>query len=163
MLKRRGPLRGKVSTPTFGPPKTKTSTRTIDISPDTVRLPRDHRREQNMLKMRHRAHYYADHDMVFARTEAEPGGRGLGGPLPVDVLTGRTFKEIIAASAVKRIPFHGLRHTSASLLLEAGEPAKVVQERLGHAKIGITLDTYSHVAPGMQQAAASRLGALLHG
>ena len=48
-------------------------------------------------------------------------------------------------------------------MLQAGEPVKVVSERLGHAKISITMDTYAHVMPGMQKQAASRLNALLHG
>jgi integrase len=49
--------------------------------------------------------------------------------------------------------FHALRHTHATILLSAGVHPKVVQERLGHAKISTTLDTYSHLVPGMQQAA----------
>jgi integrase len=56
---------------------------------------------------------------------------------------------------------HDLRHTVASLMLAAGEHPKVVQELLGHANISITLDTYSHVATGMQRAAVGRLGAAL--
>jgi integrase len=61
------------------------------------------------------------------------------------------------------IRFHDLRHTHASLLLKAGVHPKVVQERLGHSSIAITLDIYSHVAPGMQEAAAAQLGALVFG
>ena len=49
------------------------------------------------------------------------------------------------------IRFHDLRHTHATQLLKAGVHPKVVSERLGHASIGITLDTYSHVMPGMQE------------
>jgi integrase len=49
----------------------------------------------------------------------------------------------------------------ATLMLRAGEHPKVVQERLGHSKIGTTLDLYSHLAPTMQAEAAKRLGALL--
>lgn len=52
------------------------------------------------------------------------------------------------------IRLHDARHTHASLLLKQGVHPKVVQERLGHASIAITLDTYSHVAPGLQRAAA---------
>ena len=57
--------------------------------------------------------------------------------------------------------FHDLRHTSATLALEAGVHPKVVQERLGHANIGVTLDTYSHVLPNMQRAAAETLDAMV--
>ena len=57
------------------------------------------------------------------------------------------------------IRFHDLRHSHASALLKAGVHPKVVSERLGHASIGITLDTYSHVMPGMQAAAAELIDA----
>jgi len=54
------------------------------------------------------------------------------------------------------IRLHDVRHTHASLLLKQGIHPKIVQERLGHGSIQITLDTYSHVAPGLQQAAAQK-------
>ena len=54
------------------------------------------------------------------------------------------------------IRLHDARHTHASLMLKQGVHPKIVQEHLGHASIQITLDTYSHVAPGLQQAAANR-------
>jgi integrase len=57
------------------------------------------------------------------------------------------------------IRFHDLRHTHATQLLKAGVHPKVVSERLGHASIGITLDTYSHVMPGMQEEAAEKIDA----
>jgi len=57
------------------------------------------------------------------------------------------------------VRFHDLRHTHATQLLQAGVHPKVVQERLGHASIGITLDTYSHVMPGMQEEAAKKIDA----
>jgi integrase len=61
------------------------------------------------------------------------------------------------------IRFHDLRHTVASLMLADGEPAKVVQERLGHSSVMVTLDVYSHVAPGMQREAAERLDSAIDG
>src|SRR5665648_413832 len=57
--------------------------------------------------------------------------------------------------------FHDLRHTHATQLLKAGVHPKVVSERLGHASIGITLNTYSHVMPGMQKEAAEKIDARL--
>ena len=57
---------------------------------------------------------------------------------------------------VKVIRLHDARHTHASLMLKQGIHPKVVQERLGHSTIAITLDTYSHVAPGLQESAAKR-------
>jgi integrase len=62
-----------------------------------------------------------------------------------------------------RIRFHDLRHTSATLLLLANENVKVVSERLGHASIQLTLDTYSHVLPTMQKAAAAKLDGIFGG
>jgi len=57
---------------------------------------------------------------------------------------------------IKVIRFHDARHSHASLMLKQGAHPKIVQERLGHSTISITLDTYSHVAPGLQEAVAKR-------
>jgi integrase len=73
------------------------------------------------------------------------------------------FERAVRRSGLPVIRFHDLRHTHASLLLAALVHPKVVQERLGHSSIGITLDLYSHVAPGMQEEAAERLGAIVFG
>lgn len=75
----------------------------------------------------------------------------------------REFARIIAAAKVRRLSIHGLRHTSATLLLKAGVAPHVVQQRLGHKRIEMTLGIYAHALPSMQQDAARRLGALLHG
>ncbi len=58
------------------------------------------------------------------------------------------------------IRFHDLRHTHATHMLKAGIHPKVASERLGHSKVGITLDLYSHVLPGMQEQAVNRIDAL---
>jgi len=71
------------------------------------------------------------------------------------------FKPLLCAAGLPAIRFHDLRHTSATLLLAAGVHPKVVQERLGHSQIGITLDTYSHVVPTMQLEAATKLDAMM--
>jgi integrase len=68
---------------------------------------------------------------------------------------------LAARAGVKKIRFHDARHTLASLMLKAGTHPKIVQERLGHSSIGMTLDTYSHVAPGLQEAAAQRFDAII--
>jgi len=62
-------------------------------------------------------------------------------------------------ATLPEIRLHDLRHTRAALALRAGIHPKVVSERLGHASIGITLDTYSHVMPGMQEEAAVKIDA----
>jgi len=71
---------------------------------------------------------------------------------PVDIT--KAWRTAIAKSAVPNFRFHDLRHAHATLMLMQGVHPKIVSERLGHASIGITLDTYSHVLPGMQAEAA---------
>ena len=66
-------------------------------------------------------------------------------------------------AGVKRIKFHGLRHTCASLLLAAGAPVHVVAARLCHANVSMTLDVYVHPLLNMQHDAADRLADMLHG
>ena len=63
---------------------------------------------------------------------------------------------------LKDIHLHSARHSHASLLLRQGVHPKVVQERLGHSSIQVTLDTYSHVAPGLQEAAAKGFDDFIH-
>ena len=71
------------------------------------------------------------------------------------------FKRQARAAGLPAIRLHDLRHTSATLALAAGVHPKVVQERLGHSSINITLDTYSHVVKGLQHEAAEKVAALL--
>ena len=67
------------------------------------------------------------------------------------------------SSLLPRIRLHDLRHTWATVALRVGVHVKVVQERLGHASIKTTMDTYSHVMPGMQRSAAELVAALVGG
>jgi integrase len=69
----------------------------------------------------------------------------------------RTFKRLIIVSEVPEIRFHDLRHTHATLLLSKGVNVKDISERLGHCNIKVTLDTYSHVLPTMQEGVARKL------
>jgi integrase len=148
---------------TFGPPKNG-QPRTLDVSADTMQLLRTPRQAQAEMKMRHRASYH-DFDLVFAKEWGDLHKRedSLGRPLQKNNIGQREFARILKAAHVRPITFHGLRHTCATLLFEAGVPAKVIQERLGHKRIEITLAIYTHVLPSMQRDAAARLGALLHG
>jgi integrase len=95
-----------------------------------------------------------DFGLVFTRDDGEP--------LLMNNLGQREYAALIKAAHVKAIKFHGLRHTCATLLLQAGQPIHVVSERLGHAKVSMTLEVYAHVLPDMQADAADALGALLH-
>ncbi|NHN34301.1 tyrosine-type recombinase/integrase [Paenibacillus sp. S3N08] len=61
-----------------------------------------------------------------------------------------------------QIRFHDMRHTHATILLLQGENPKIVSERLGHADVRITLDTYSHILPNMQKETAKNLGKLIY-
>jgi integrase len=144
------------------PPKGKRS-RTVDLSDETLALLREHKREQAELKLKNRLHYM-DLGLMFAHSWEHKYGKHsvLGMPLnktAVGTMLGRFCK----AARVKRITVHGLRHTSATLLLKAGVQPHVVQRRLGHSKVEMTLNIYSHVLPSMQSDAASRLASLLHG
>ena len=68
---------------------------------------------------------------------------------------------LINATALPRVRFHDLRHAHATHLLASGVHPKVASERLGHSKVGITLDLYSHVMPGMQEDAVAKVDAAL--
>jgi integrase len=148
--------------PVFVPTKGKRA-RTIDIGPQTVELLRVHKRQQAALKLRHRREFH-DHGLVFCKDWSSVGRRcdTLGHPLSINNLGQREFAKLIAAADVKPITLHGLRHTSASLLLSTGVPPHVVQQRLGHKRVEITLDLYAHVLPGQQRDAARQLGALIY-
>ena len=78
-----------------------------------------------------------------------------GKPLLPDTVT-RVWIKLVRRNGLTGIRLHDARHTHASLMLKAGIHPKIVQEPLGHASIQITLDTYSHVAPSLQAAAALR-------
>ena len=92
-----------------------------------------------------------------------------GAPMNPENLIRRSFRPLLARAIddaqregqpFPRIRFHDLRHTAATLMLELGIAQKVVQERLGHASIVVTMDTYSHVSPTMQRDAAERIDGL---
>lgn len=85
-----------------------------------------------------------------------------GAPLDRHTVS-RGFSRILEKAELPHIRFHDLRHTHASLLLRAGTNPKVVSERLGHATVAFTLDTYSHVMPTLQEEAAARFDKLLGG
>lgn len=120
-------------------------------------LLRDHKRAQAELKLANRLRY-TDFGLVFAKCDAR--GLGLGAPLSAPLITG-SLQRLCEDAGVPRIILHGLRHTCASLLLAAGEPAYVVAKRLGHSNVKTTLETYVHVLPGQEQSCAARLASIL--
>ena len=86
-------------------------------------------------------------DLVFS----QPDGK----PLLPDSIS-QAWRKIIHRAGLKGIRLHDARHTYASFMLKAGTHPKILSERLVHSSITITLDTYSHIVPGLQQAAANR-------
>jgi len=129
----------------FTQPKTASGRRTIALDATCVAALKEHRARQNERRLAVGALWH-DYDLVIASA--------IGTPLNHANVYHR-FIKLAAAAGVPRIPFHGLRHTHATLLMAAGVHPKVVSERLGHADISLTLSTYSHVLPQMQQEAAA--------
>jgi integrase len=130
--------------------------RVVDLDDWTVL--RTHRARQNELRLALGIGALRLDDLVFVAVEEQGGLK----PLHPETLA-KTFKRRARRAGVPVIRFHDLRHTWASLALRAGESPKVVQERLGHKSIQITLDIYSHVAPGMQKTAANNAAARVFG
>lgn len=97
---------------------------------------------------------YRNHDLVFVTAE--------GGPLSIQNFTMRHFKPTLERAGLpETFTLYSLRHSCATLLLSAGENPKLVSERLAHSSVKITLDTYCHVLPHMQQAASDKLEKML--
>lgn len=132
--------------------KTETSYRTIQIDDDTIQMLKEHKKQQEKDKLQVGPDYL-DLDLVCATTIGDSIK-----PTYLRTVMRRTCKK----AGVKLISFHGLRHTHATLLLSDGVHPKIVQERLGHRSIETTLDTYSHVVPGIQEIAATSIQKTLH-
>jgi len=130
----------------FGKPKTAKSRRTIALPPTACILLRQ-LKERQIGKRLLLGLKLQDDDLVFSKPD--------GKPLDPSTIT-HTFRKIIKSAGLPSLRFHDLRHTHASLMLKQQVHPKIVSERLGHSSIGITLDTYSHVMPGLQEAAALR-------
>ena len=130
----------------FAEPKTPRSRRTIPLSQSLVGMLEEHKQTQPD------AHRFT-YNLVFASDA--------GTPLSMRNLERRNFKPVLKRADLPGIRLYDLRHTHATLLLLAGENPKVVSERLGHASVAFTLDTYAHVLPSMQEEATEKLEALL--
>ena len=126
------------------PPKSAKSRRAIALDTTTVDTLRNHRGKQ-MLRRIDLGDSWEENDLVF------PGL--LGRPLDPATLT-RNFEKLLKKAGIAGVRLHDLRHFHATTLLKGGTHLKIVQERLGHASIAITADTYSHVAPSLQRVAA---------
>jgi len=135
----------------IGPTKT-SQNRAVPISDRALKALQRHRVVQAKWKLLMGGEY-EDQGLIFAT--------GTGGIIQPENLPHRLFRQLLTSAGLPAIKLYGLRHSCATLLLAAGEHPKVVQERLGHSSIQLTLDTYTHVLPGMQERATERLEALL--
>ena len=125
-------------------PKTEKSRRLVALSPVAVLALRGHRDRQE-----------GDRDMLGMALDSGSlvFGHADGSPLLPNTVT-HAFIKIVRRAGLGGVRLHDLRHTHASVMLRQGVHPKIVQERLGHSSISITLDVYSHVVPGLQEAAA---------
>jgi integrase len=123
-----------------------TSRRSVDLDRETCAVLEDFGDE------REAEDRYAPGGWVFTSVR--------GGPVNPDLYS-QTFDRLVARLDVPKIRLHDLRHTHATLLIQDGEPLKVVAERLGHANPAFTMATYQHVLPGMGAGAATRFARLV--
>lgn len=126
-------------------PKSTKGRRRIDLPPSVVTTLREYRKR--MLGENQPASMW-----VFCDVR--------GGPLRASNVVRRSFRPLLKRAGLPVIRFHDLRHTAATLMLSQGIHPKIVQERLGHSKIAVTLDIYSHVLPSMQRDVAEKLDRL---
>jgi len=142
---------GKKGAPIFQEPKTPTARRVIPIPMEVADALHSHLVQQNKIRLAF-GPAWRDHDLVFTVAD--------GGPInPGNLL--RNLRAIAKKAEIPPLNIKALRHTHATLLLQQGQNVKVIQERLGHANISMTLSTYSHVLPDMQEQAADAIAAVL--
>jgi integrase len=134
-------------------PKTEKGRRSVELDAGTVEALRSHRKRQAEERLAF-GPGYEDNDLVFRRED--------GAALKPHLFS-LAFETRASRAGLPKIRLHDLRHTHATLALKAGEPAKIVSERLGHSSVAITLDIYSHADPGLQKGLADRLAAMVDG
>jgi integrase len=130
----------------FREPKTVKSRCMISLSPSTAIELRDHQEKQK-LTFSMQGLSLKDDTLIFCQVDGRP-------LLPNSVT--HAWIKLVRRLGLNGIRLHDARHSHASLMLKQGIHPKIVQERLGHSSIQTTLDVYSHVAPGLQEAAANR-------
>lgn len=150
VLKVEGQLQRVEGKLTIVSPKTAKARRTLTLPAFVIQSLRAHRAQQAQERL-YNADRWQDNGFVFCSSHGTPlDGRNVA----------RLKDSLLKRAGLPRIRFHDLRHTSATLLLQADVPARVVMEFLGHSQIGLTMNTYSHVMPEMLQEAATKMDAL---
>ncbi|GMQ60592.1 hypothetical protein AN1V17_49920 [Vallitalea sediminicola] len=124
----------------LGTPKTKASYRTITIGTTLNNILKKHRKWQLENKLRY-GKYYTDSNYVCTKEN--------GQLITTDSI--KYLSRVVNYEIGINFNFHSLRHTHATMLLEAGANIKDIQDRLGHAKLSTTMDTYSHVTKKMKK------------
>ena len=131
----------------FKKPKSNSSIRGIDITEDVISLLKKRKKQQNENKLMLGPDYIDDYNLVFSKDN--------GDKFYPKVASDR-FNRVAKKAGLEQFTLHSLRHTHATLMLQAGVHPKVIQERLGHSDISTTLNIYSHVIPTMQKEAAEK-------
>ena len=137
----------------FQEPKTPQSRRTVPIPEECLAALKQHKARQAEEKLL-LGQAYQDHGLVFCQADGKPMD-------PRNFL--RSFDRMIEQAGLPPIRFHDARHTFATLMLELGESPKTVQTMLGHSRVAITLDIYSHMSLELEKKAAAKLNAALTG
>jgi len=135
----------------FCEPKSASGRRQIKLGKTTLEKLREYKEMQYKEKILagDKWQYY---DLIFPSP--------IGTPLDSSNVT-KVYKKCLKEAGLPDLRFHDLRHTAATLMLQQGINPKIVQERLGHSDISLTLNTYSHVLPSMQEEAAEKMDELL--
>jgi integrase len=131
--------------------KTKASVRSISIPDTLIKQLNKERKTCNGNKLKYGS-VYEDNDLVICTKHGRP-------VQSTNLIRG--FKKDVKKVGLPVIRFHDLRHTHATMLISQNINPKIISERLGHARIGITLDIYSHVLPSMQQEVANKLDEMM--
>ena len=135
-------------------PKSASSFRTIRLPAATLATLKEHRRRQIEERL-FAGESWQEHGFVFTSK--------VGTPLRGGNVQRRSFKPLLKKAGLPEVRFHDLRHTAASLLLVQGVQPRVVMEILGHSQISLTMNTYSHVMPVLQEEAARKMDEILCG
>jgi integrase len=134
------------------PPKTKRGRRNITLPPETVARLRAHKVQQMQLRLLLSMGKPDATTLVFSDVE---------GRLLKPHTVSRAWRRAVVALKLPAVTFHALRHTHASMLINAGVDILTISRRLGHSKAAITLDVYGHLIGGADEAAADAISAVL--